>query len=187
MAAVALVTSVATTAESLEWPVAEPRLEVSFGERTGGTIARGVRLRSSAATVHAAGDGEAIFVRRSSGAGSLPASLGGMVVVVHAGGLRSAYSGLTPTFDPATNGASVAIGAQLGTMDESAGGPSLLFSLHDAPSRSAVSPANLLPRLEDAPRPVISAVQVVVASAGRYHIEVTAGGEPGAPPPIVRS
>ena len=185
-AAAALVTMVASAATSLEWPVADPWLELSFGERWGETISRGVRLRSPLATVSAVSDGEAIFVRSGAGA-SLPASLGGLVVVAHAGGLLSVYAPLAPSFDPVVDGPAVEMGDQLGEVIAMTDEPLLHFSLHDAPRRAAVNPATLLPSLGSHPRPAIADVRVVRAttpsSAGAYHVEVVVGERAGGPPP----
>ena len=188
-AAAVMMIKVTSSAVSLEWPVAEPRLALSFAEREGETITRGVRLHSPLRTVSAIGDGEVIFVR-SRAFSTVPSSLDGMVVIAHDGALRSAYARLSPTIDPAVDGPDVAIGEQLGSMSDDVGEPSLFFSLHDAASRSAVNPATLLPRLDSQLRPAIAHVRVVKAAGEAadgaspvYHVELSVGDLRGGPPP----
>ena len=188
----ALLTAAAAAATALEWPVAEPRVEIAFGQHVGETVARGVRLGSALATVRATANGEAIFVRDHRTSHSVPTTAGGLVVIAHRGELRSVYAGLSSTIDPAVDGFNIEMGAEVGTIGTGGAPASVYFSLLDTASRTAVNPAILLPPLAEAAMPSINELRVTpvptgadarteasASGAAAYHVDIAFGATHG--------
>jgi hypothetical protein len=159
-----------------DWPLAAPRVQVDFAAASNGGFLTGLLLKSEQPAVMAVQDGELVLSAQEERGGRqrFPVSFGGTLVMEHANGIRSVYSGF-----PSGNGArgqssgeavgwKLAKGAVLGQLPSAEGAEvgALFFRLIDNAFGNAINPQVVLPGLADERVPVITAVQIEPLEAG---------------------
>jgi hypothetical protein len=145
------------SAFAIEWPLADPSMESTFGTVSDGRFLPGIEISASDATVRAVGKGEVLFCS-DGGPDGLPSGLGSFVALAHDKGLVSVYGGLEPgsAVDYLKDAQS---GDVVGLAGPRGGGESgIRFMLFDAEKGQFVNPLLFLRPQKDDRAPSIRAV-----------------------------
>ena len=166
------------------WPVDEPVVISTFGERRWGNYGRGIEVSGSSGEVHPSAAGELVFYFEDDDAVSrMPSGLGSFAVVEHERKLRTLYGGLELDESigdkgPVGEDSLLGLAGQSGqTVD-----PHIYFAVIDSEFEQYVNPLLLLNSVIDNKKPVIRDVGLdtpagyrsigrnFVAKAGRTEI-----------------
>lgn len=156
--ALALALAMGAGAYAIEWPMAEARMESTFGTLREGRFLPGIEISAEDPAVLCAAAGEVLFCEDGAGPGGLPSGVGSFVAIAHERGLVSVYGGLEPGtavdyLREARQGDLLGLAAA-----ERGGEAGLRFFLFDAEKGQFVNPLLFLRPREDQRTPAVRAV-----------------------------
>ncbi|HDQ14818.1 MAG TPA: hypothetical protein ENN41_08390 [Sediminispirochaeta sp.] len=159
---------------AFEWPLAEQRLLMSFGQNKWGGFLKAVALQGESGEIYPVEEGEILFVRRESGLPDkhgLGAGLGTMVVMQHQRGIRSLYGNIDSLQNPGKlNFRREDVLALMKPESDSTEGY-LYLQIIDSEVDRYINPLLSLPSLDDRRAPVIRSVFLVDESGRTYSPE----------------
>lgn len=159
-----------------DWPLVNPQVMVDFASDFRGGFLTGMILRSEDPSVVAVQDGELVLSAQEGRPARqrFPLAFGGTLLMEHANGMRSVYTGFPSGFGSTDRNRStvenwkLVKGAVLGRLASTGqnGSAALFFRLIDNVHANAVNPQVVLRRLVDERVPIISAVQIEPEQTG---------------------